>query len=77
MNSKYPNGVIPHKTPLGTTYEKWYLAYHDQLIEMYILVCDIISSYMPNHVQSLENHNTFQGFCKMIYRSSSKYITPY
>jgi hypothetical protein len=74
---RYPNGVIPHNKPIGMTYSKWYSAYENQLSEMYRIFCDIISQQNPSLVPCLENKNTFFAFSQMVYKSSSKYITPY
>lgn len=77
MSILYPNGVIPHKKPLNMTHKKWHMAYKNQLIDMYLIMSQIIEEFDHKVGENLRTTESFLLFSKMIYLSSSKYISPY
>ena len=54
----------------------WHNSYMKYLKEMYYITLDILKEHFPK--LNIKNHNMFFNiFSKLIYNSSSKYISPY
>jgi len=64
---------IPHKTPINVNYDKWYLEYKDDITQMFFITIDILREKYPD-ITKLNLNKKFQTFCKMIFKSSSKFI---
>ena len=74
-NCTIPN-YIPHRTPVNTNRENWQSSYYEQLIEMFNICQNIVNDELPHHKITYDNKE-FNIFSHMIYKSSSKYISPY
>lgn len=77
LKNKYPNGVVPHEKSLGITYTRWDIAYKPQLVELYQRFLDTIYQHNPDLMWLFNTKESFLLFSEMVYKSSSKYITPY
>lgn len=67
---QYSVKIVPHDPTPGITHEKWHDKYHYQIMDMFLILC----SDFP---EKIEDNRFFNEFSKMIYNSSSKYITPF
>ena len=82
MNTKnrevqYPIKIIPHKTPINMSHKKWHRAYHDQIVYMFQTTADILSKELSMDNSDIYTKKNFLLFSRMLYDSSSGYITPY
>jgi hypothetical protein len=70
-----PN-YVPHSTPENTNYETWKDAYFQQLIDIHEITKDIMRNQFPKNKIKWDE-TTFDNLSKVIYKCSSKHISPY
>ncbi len=68
-------GYIPYPTPSNANRYEWHNAYTYHLSEMYNEIRRIINFYYPKNKIDWNNVVTFNMFSKLIFDSSSKYIS--
>lgn len=66
---------IPNITPANTDYHEWCDIYHEHLVNLY----DIFTTNLDSRYESSKvfREHSFDEFCKLIWSSSSKYISSY
>lgn len=64
---------IPHCTPVRSKYDEWLNKYYIYLVRCFTELEDIIDEYEPEP----NKKRSFDIFCKMVFRTSSQYISPY
>lgn len=67
---QYPVKIVPHSATPGVTHEKWHCKYRNQLVDMY----EMVRGELP---EKIDNEHVFYEFSRMIYKTSSKYLTPF
>lgn len=71
-------GYIPHPTPSDANHGDWEHAYFPQLMVMYNIVAGTIEEKYPrNRIKWTDNQELFDNISELLYKSSSKYISPY
>lgn len=71
------SNYIPHTTPVHIDPKAWCYAYADPLQEIYRITRLIIMSRYPNTKIDWDDPVYATTLSKMIYRCSSKYISPF
>jgi hypothetical protein len=64
---------IPHQTCNNVSFEKWKQEYELQLNNLYQIFREILNEKYENDID-LDSEKHYNKFCKMIFKSSSKYI---
>ena len=67
---------IPRPLPIHINYENWRNTYNKQLQEMFMLCIKIIHYNKINYID-WDNNEIYDEFTKLIFYSSSKYISKY
>jgi hypothetical protein len=64
---------IPHKN-CNTDFQKWKNEYYLDLKNMYEIFKEILNEHYQYDKNILNSEDNFYKFCRMIFKSSSKYI---
>ena len=57
------------------TREEWHRAYLDELLDLYFIAISVVKNNYPK--SEINDEVAFHNFSKLVYHSSSKYISPY